>query len=922
MANQARRSRMVLVVDPDVEFAEDLRAVLADDRVVTARSVADAADIAAGGRVDAAVLGPSFGYETAVRDAGAILEADPTIRIVLATNIVTNRVLLAAVQTGLVDVVDTPVTPRKLSTALMREPRQPAPEPVVRQPISAADDFDDPRFAEEPAMAPESRTEAWAEFEVSPEPAKAAEVEPVVAAEAAVAPEQPDPIPVQAEPQAAAVAPSPPDPEPAPWEVLGDRLTTLLDRQDEILRLAAEDRELRAAAEQRAVAELQAAAELRMAAEVAAAEPQEQPEPAPVPPQNSVAEAVGEEPTAVLDEAPTEVAVEPAADSEPELTPLEELLEDETGASRPSGPSIDWEPPAELLAADPEPTAVEQVAEIELETAAPTEVEASEEQGPSDDDALVLFDPGFAVAPPGSEPGREPETSLLEEPMSAAEEGSLTDWAIEVPAPELPVEPIVEQDLTAERASQVDEPAALEWLAEVPAPAPAQRVEVAGEPGRPESDDFLAASSPVAMGGIGSMVGDSEPAEVSAAEATDTTDAGPFEESPQVSPLRVDREADDGDWAFSGPGGVSIPLPGADPFSGEAASDPDPFDAPDAPAAPSPDPIAEPEDPFAALSSLDDSNPFAPPAPNDLPPLAGSNVPPKPAAPPPRPDGPPPMPPDLPAVEDGPADLEALGILGRDDEPTPVARGSGKVIAVMSGKGGSGKTITATNLATALTMDLGSGRVAIVDADLQFGDVALLLQLDPSRTIADAASHVDELTPSALERLMLTHESGLDVLAAPVTPVTAAEVSAKSVVRMAEMLTTSKDVVIIDTPPVFDDGLVDVLGHSDRVLLVVDMDLPSVKNAKIALDTLRLSGFPIDRIRLIVNRVDSKARLDLVELERSLGHEVFGTIPSDRIIPQSVNEGIPAVALGRRTRVARAFRRMAEALTADLRLRK
>jgi pilus assembly protein CpaE len=154
-----------------------------------------------------------------------------------------------------------------------------------------------------------------------------------------------------------------------------------------------------------------------------------------------------------------------------------------------------------------------------------------------------------------------------------------------------------------------------------------------------------------------------------------------------------------------------------------------------------------------------------------------------------------------------------------------------------------------------------------------------------------------------------------------VLPATSEEVPAKKVIRLVEMLTATSDVVVVDTPPIFDDGLLAVLEHSDRVMLVVDMDLPSVKNAKIALDTLRVSGFPMERIRMVVNRVDSKARLDLAELERSLGQDVFATIPSDRLIPQSVNEGIPAVALGSRSKVARSFVRMAEALIEDVGLR-
>ncbi len=91
------------------------------------------------------------------------------------------------------------------------------------------------------------------------------------------------------------------------------------------------------------------------------------------------------------------------------------------------------------------------------------------------------------------------------------------------------------------------------------------------------------------------------------------------------------------------------------------------------------------------------------------------------------------------------------------------------------------------------------------------------------------------------------------------------------------------------------------------MLLVVDMDMPSVKNAKLALDTLRLINFPMSKIKLVLNRVNSKARLDVDELERSLDLKVMAAIPSDKMVPRSVNEGVPVVALSPRSRVARGF---------------
>ena len=234
------------------------------------------------------------------------------------------------------------------------------------------------------------------------------------------------------------------------------------------------------------------------------------------------------------------------------------------------------------------------------------------------------------------------------------------------------------------------------------------------------------------------------------------------------------------------------------------------------------------------------------------------------------------------------------------------------MIMVMAGKGGSGKSVTATNLALALTFAAGEDAVAIVDADLQFGDVALLLQIDPVRSLTEVARQVDDLSEARLDALLLRHESGLRVLPAPLQPAAADSVSPKAVVQVVEKMLRLYRYVVVDTGGVLDDILLTLLDHADDVLVVVDMDLPSVKNAKVVLDILRSGGYPMERLCLVVNRINSKARLDLVELERSLGLRTAAAIPSDRLVPQSVNEGIPVVALSPRSRVARAFTGLAK----------
>jgi len=236
----------------------------------------------------------------------------------------------------------------------------------------------------------------------------------------------------------------------------------------------------------------------------------------------------------------------------------------------------------------------------------------------------------------------------------------------------------------------------------------------------------------------------------------------------------------------------------------------------------------------------------------------------------------------------------------------------GKVITIMSPKGGAGKTMTTVNVGLALAMMAGQPeRVVIMDADLQFGDVCISLQVEPQHTIVDAARDIEKLDEALLDSLLATHTSGMRVLSAPLEPSLADEVSTQVVVRTLGMLKRMFDYVIIDTAPFLDEPVLSILERSDAVLLVVDMDLPAVKNAKLALDTLKLIKFPFEKIRLILNRVNSKARLDINELERSLGLEVQAAVSSDKLVPRAVNEGEPVVSLYPRSRPAKDLRAVA-----------
>jgi len=230
-----------------------------------------------------------------------------------------------------------------------------------------------------------------------------------------------------------------------------------------------------------------------------------------------------------------------------------------------------------------------------------------------------------------------------------------------------------------------------------------------------------------------------------------------------------------------------------------------------------------------------------------------------------------------------------------------------RVITVMSAKGGSGKTVTATNLTMLLAKAYDPSRVCIVDADLQFGDVCLVLQLEPKLTIVDASHELEHLDESLLDSILTVHPSGLRVLAAPLEPVFADQVSTAAMTEIINRLRPMFDYIVVDTASLLDELLLSLLERSDQVLFVVDMDLPSVKNAKLALETLRLLKFPSAKIQLVLNRSNARARLDEKEIEKSLKLKISAAIPSDGMVPASVNEGRPVVESAPRSKVAKGF---------------
>ena len=231
------------------------------------------------------------------------------------------------------------------------------------------------------------------------------------------------------------------------------------------------------------------------------------------------------------------------------------------------------------------------------------------------------------------------------------------------------------------------------------------------------------------------------------------------------------------------------------------------------------------------------------------------------------------------------------------------------MIVVLGPKGGTGKTITSANLAVSLA---NSGhKVTVVDLDLQFGDVGLALGLKPDKTIYDLVKAGGALDSDKIEAYLVTHESGARVLMAPTRPDHAGIIQTEFLRDVYANLRASNDFVIVDTPPGFTPEVIASIDSSSGVVLVGMLDTLSLKNTKLGLDTLDLMGYPSDRIRLVLNRADSRVGITQEDVVQVIGRTPDVMVPSDREIARSVNEGMPIVAAKSHSNAAKAFNRLA-----------
>lgn len=258
------------------------------------------------------------------------------------------------------------------------------------------------------------------------------------------------------------------------------------------------------------------------------------------------------------------------------------------------------------------------------------------------------------------------------------------------------------------------------------------------------------------------------------------------------------------------------------------------------------------------------------------------------------------------------ASVHSLGVPTGDPDGA-----EGKVVTVFCTKGGVGKSVIAVNLALAL-LQRGDGPVALVDADLQFGDVALMLGLQPDHTMAEVVIAGERLDGDLLSHLVLTHESGLRVLAAPTEPGSADHIHGSDLTRVLSVLRKECAYVIVDTSAHFSEITLAALQAADEILVVAGLDVMSLKAAKVGLASMRVL-VPFSAVTFALNRANTMVGLSNDDAERVLERKIDVALPSDIVVAASVNKGVPVVIGSPKSKFAKGIGELAAKLSSPVR---
>jgi pilus assembly protein CpaE len=240
-----------------------------------------------------------------------------------------------------------------------------------------------------------------------------------------------------------------------------------------------------------------------------------------------------------------------------------------------------------------------------------------------------------------------------------------------------------------------------------------------------------------------------------------------------------------------------------------------------------------------------------------------------------------------------------------------------KVITVFSTKGGVGKTTIASNLAVSIARST-KKKVALLDLDLQFGDIAIMLNVTIKNTISDLIKEINILDANLLDDYLVTHFSGVKVLPAPLKPEYAEYITSSHVERIIRVLKENYHYVIVDTSASFHETVLTSLDMSDKILLVSTLDLPTIKNIKSGLDIMESLHYSKEKTKIVLNKASEQFGIKYKDFEDTLKHTIWSYVPEDSAtVITSANKGFPFVMTRTDTKVAKAITSMADELTVE-----
>lgn len=240
------------------------------------------------------------------------------------------------------------------------------------------------------------------------------------------------------------------------------------------------------------------------------------------------------------------------------------------------------------------------------------------------------------------------------------------------------------------------------------------------------------------------------------------------------------------------------------------------------------------------------------------------------------------------------------------------------IITVFSTKGGVGKTTLACNIAVSIARETGC-KVALLDLDLQFGNIGIFLNIPVKNTIVDLVKETNEINSKILDDYMICHYSGVNILLSPTKPEYAEFITAAHIEKIIESLKENYHYVIIDTSSNLNEVTLTALDLADKILFVTGLDLPSIKNTKEGLEVMESLHYSKDKLKIVINKDNEQFGIKVKDFEDTVRYPVWASVPEDQqTVITSINKGFPFVLTRSETKVAKSVLEIVQKLTQNI----